>query len=339
MKLAAVNHLAEEVYICTSREGLRLRGIVHRSERANGRGLLLLPAGMKYRVGAHGFYVWMARQLARRGYTVLRADTAGIGYSDGPPHLGPVHEVWRRVEQGALVADAMDLAQDFRRRYQLESLVAGGICGAAVTAQLAVASDPRLLDGVLAINAPISLSSSPQHRRMNSENASLNARRYLRKLFSGFAWNRLLRGESDFSAIYAFVIIFLRDCLTLKGVSKERQLSDQLNEKFVSSYRSMCKNGVKVLYLFGGGDSQWTDFRSIFLKYYLHGKMEGEYHAVEVIPEANHELYLEQWQTAALESIQRWLDNPEKQSDTSAPAPVPSAERLTWRQHLHRTSL
>jgi len=65
-------------------EGDQLMAIMHRGNASMRRGVVIVVAGgPQYRAGAHRQFVSLARNLAARGYPVLRFDLRGMGDSSG----------------------------------------------------------------------------------------------------------------------------------------------------------------------------------------------------------------------------------------------------------------
>ena len=113
-------------------DGWKLNGLVHVPAPAPARrvGVVLLHENINTKFGTHRLLRQLAEALAQAGFYVLRYDDRGTCDSPGECEL----TVSDRV------ADACAVFMAFRRQYQLDSLVAWGLClGAAV----AVLSNPR----------------------------------------------------------------------------------------------------------------------------------------------------------------------------------------------------
>jgi len=196
----------EEVFEVRGSDGLVRRGILTLPAQAQPElTLLLLPAGLKDRVGPHRLYVRLARYLASHGIKALRLDGLGIGESDGElsEAFNGVH--YRRVQQGLYVADA-ELAMDaLMQRFPKARFVLGGLCGGAISAQLAAAADKRQrCVGVLSLSHVAVLDEEgPVSLRSRSEVVA-NSRSYLRKFFSASAWQRLIPGDSSLSSAWSY---------------------------------------------------------------------------------------------------------------------------------------
>ncbi|BAU47908.1 hydrolase [Sulfurifustis variabilis] len=299
----------EEPFEFRGRDGAVRRGILTPAEpgRSNGTGIVLLPAGLKYRIGPHRLNVTLARRLAPVGYTVLRFDPCGVGESDGALPAGPLRELWRTVEQGRFVDDTLHAARDLRERCGLQRLVLGGLCGGAVTALLAAALAPELIDGVLSINTAVTFSTDtkPARRPMGRIQARHNFKGYLRKLLAPAAWARIVRGDSDYSEITRTVVATVRSCL---GARRRPEHLSHENARFMESFESLERRSVPHLLIFSGNDNRWLEFQEVVLQRRLGGRLAGSAYEIEVIPNANHELHFADWQRELEERFADWLN-------------------------------
>ena len=136
-----MNGVGESVH----RFGPGLVGILHRPPSALSppAAVILMNAGLVHRIGPFRGYVTLARELAARGFAVLRFDQGGLGDSE-VSKLGSLER--RRVE----ITAAMDLLAS---EADSELFVLGGICSGADDAFLLAGLEPRisgliLLDGL-----------------------------------------------------------------------------------------------------------------------------------------------------------------------------------------------
>ncbi|MCB1692858.1 MAG: alpha/beta fold hydrolase [Pseudomonadales bacterium] len=301
MNLSQANRLGEQAFECRLGDDT-LRGIVHVPATPLGIGLVLMPAGYKYRTGPHGFYVRLARVLARHGIHVLRADFRGLGYSDGELPQGMIQKLWQNVEDGCFSDDAAALADALRARFGLSHIAAGGICGGAITAQAAAAARPGSIDSLVEINAPVVRTRMPgkaaPKRTQEIEREKAN---YFRKFLSWSAWRRVLTGASDYGSIF-------RTLFSRTGKSEADSAPDvSVNPLFDSSFEQTNAHGTFKLMLFGGKDARWFDFADLYLATRLSGRESGNSWRVEIVPDANHEMFLEAWQADAVSRIDAFL--------------------------------
>jgi len=100
-------------------------------------GILILNSGILHRAGASRLYVQLARDLAARGFTVLRFDFSGIGDSEGRKDTLP-------FEEAAVVEtrEAMDYLSETRG---LKRFVLLGLCSGADMAYLVGVADDRVV--------------------------------------------------------------------------------------------------------------------------------------------------------------------------------------------------
>lgn len=287
-------------------EGVVLRGIVTRADTVPcDMAVILLPAGLKDRVGPHRLYVQLARRLARTGVLVLRLDAEGIGESDGEleTDINPVH--YRRIQSGIFVEDILSAMRALTAREGIRRFVLGGLCGGAISAQLAAAAAPSSVVGVLSLSHVAVLDEDqPASARTRSEVVT-NNRAYLRKIFSVHAWRRLVAGESEWREIWQNMIGLWYLLLEKAGLGRRHWVNE--NPAFFTSFRQLQNAGVVHLMLFGERDARWTAFRELVVDGFLAGAMQGKGYRIEVVGEANHEFYLRPWTQSVLDQASDWL--------------------------------
>jgi uncharacterized protein len=263
--------------------------------------VILLPAGLKYRVGAHRFNVLLARQLAAWGLPSLRIDPLGLGESDGQWAAAPLDRLWRGIEFGAFVEDTLLAVQAVRERQGVRRVLLAGLCGGAMTAVLAAARERGAVQGVVALGLPVRPTAvDGEAAALAPEVARRYMGRYLRKLVSQDAWARMLRGHSNWGAITQA----MREALRPRAAAPDATVENPL---FVAAFRELQQQGVPQLLLFGSADNRWLDFESTFFARELQGQMSGAAYQITLIPEASHELHFEPFKQQALAALRPWL--------------------------------
>jgi len=302
----------EELIEIKGEEGLTRRGVITLPDAACrvGTGLLLLPAGLKYRIGPHRFYVKLARELARKGFTSVRYDPLGIGESDGCLERAPIKELWQSVEQGRYVNDALLAVDYMHSKLGLERVVAGGICGGAVSAVLAAHQSPKQLSGVCSINIAVSqsLPVGAATSRMGKAAIDHHFNAYMKKLASPAAWQRLLKLESDLHSIGRTVIAKASRPF-LRKISEQMREDPRYNRVVVAAIDHLRAKKFAHLMLFSGNDNRWLEFEDMVIDAFYQGKFANESSQVVVIEQANHELQLPEWQERAINVIEQWMNN------------------------------
>lgn len=156
--------------------GESLVGILHASEAAPRRGVVIVVGGPQYRVGSHRQFVLLARFLASQGVPVLRFDYRGMGDAEGAP---------RTFESiGDDIGAAVDalLAADTR----VSEVVLWGLCDAAAAIGMYAHKDPRVA-GLVLLNPWV-------RTEAGSADAMLRGY-YVRKVFDPAFWRKLLSGR------------------------------------------------------------------------------------------------------------------------------------------------
>jgi len=305
--------MREEIFEVMGNDGLVRRGVMTLPDGAAKVMLVILPAGLKYHIGPHRFFVKLARQVSGAGHASLRVDPVGIGESDGAIASAPTREVWRSVEQGRFVKDVALVCKALRERFPKLPIVVAGLCGGAITAQLAGAGLPDLVDAVLSINTAVTLSSArdDQSKTMGAAQAKLAWSRYVVKLFSILAWRRLLSGQSDMGSIRGSILALWKGAMVAMGFQKESTFPNE-NPAFWLSFRLIEQSRRHHFLVFAANDERWTEFQEIMVSRYLNGRMESEFYEISVVPGANHEFHDLASQTRCLSLIEEWLTRLER---------------------------
>lgn len=102
--------------------------------------IILLNAGLIHHVGPSGWYVPLARRLARQGFGCLRLDVSGVGES--LPRDGGGTEVDRAL------LDLADTLNALQTRKGVSRFVVLGLCSGAFFAHEAAVRDPRIAGAV-----------------------------------------------------------------------------------------------------------------------------------------------------------------------------------------------
>jgi pimeloyl-ACP methyl ester carboxylesterase len=244
------------VYLASS--AVVLHGIItepsHREK--TGRAVILLNSGAVSHTGPNRLHVSLSRSLARRGYTTLRLDMAGLGDSDarsGRPdgHMFPPEAL-----------DDIRCAIEFiRTRYAINDISLGGICSGAYHAlQAAIAGLP--VNRILMINPGQFLWTEALWKQgiggpdamLRSVFAARSLEYYFKSARSSNTWIRLLTGRLTVSQhvrallARAFVILqsILRDWARRLRIRLPRDLGWKLED--------IGARGVRMVFVFAHGE-------------------------------------------------------------------------------------
>ena len=294
--------MIDEIFELASDDGMTRRGILSMPERRLPAAVLvLLQAGVKYRVGPSRLYVDIARSLAESGFATLRFDPIGVGESDGTMESGHLHDLWRTIECGRFVADTVLVVESVRERLGEAKVFLGGLCGGGLTLQLAAAAlSERPPAGLISINTAVAYSrgrNQPPAPGHIEARANLSA--YSRKVLSADAWRRVVSGASDYRSIAA--------TLSALFSGSTDPSAHGVNPLFLSAFREVHLRGVPHLMIFSENDSRWFQFQEFVLGSELGGAREGPTHSVRLIPQANHDLHWKEWRATACGWITEWM--------------------------------
>lgn len=167
----------------------------HRSAMALPELVILLNTGANHRVGTHRLSVYLARELAAAGHTVLRFDKAGLGYSK-PCADGSTLQVFNdeTLENIRLTLD------HWQQHYGCQRFILAGLCSGAYFAFLSACQDSRVC-GVISMNQPTYHWQAGDSLELRSKNAIKSSHYYRLALLQKSTWLRLLRGQIDLAKI------------------------------------------------------------------------------------------------------------------------------------------
>lgn len=296
----------EEVFEVQGADGVTRRGVLTRAEHAGEVAAILLPAGLKDRVGPHRLHVHLARTLAARGITTLRFDPKGIGESDGLLETAFNGRHYRAIQQGLLVDDTLLAMHALGAATGARRFILAGLCGGAMTAQLTAAREPERIAGVMSLSAVAVLDEERPGVVAATRSETLShARGYLAKLFSPQAWLRLLRGEAGPGNALRTLRALCHLALVRLGLARRRASNE--NPMFFRSFERLERNAIPHLMIFGGSDARWLAFRELVVDGHLGGRMTGRGYHIHVVADANHEFQSRAWQQELLHTLLEWL--------------------------------
>jgi len=234
--------------ILTFGAGRPLVGVLHRPEHEVSRSdlpvVLMLNAGILHRVGPNRLYVTAARELAQRGFHVLRFDLWGIGDSqDSGVSSGG----------GTFRDDTRAAMDEISRLLGTERFMLSGICMGAKIA-LDVASKDSRVESLMLMEG-IYIKSAAYH---------------VRRILDLNKWRRILTGESELVRKIRSRI-FRRAAgknqkaaapATTSGGSRSVLLLEESDERHMKvKLQTVLARGTKVLLAFRNGNEISYNYR------------------------------------------------------------------------------
>ena len=266
-------------------DGDLLFGILHAPEGAAppALGFVFPHSGSRGRLGNTFHYRFFARELARRGYPVLRFDPPGLGDSEGVIETAFTQDFYGSIQHGRYVGDTLAAVAELRRRAHPKRIVLLGVCGGAFTA-LASAAASGTVDGAVLLSLPVMLDSSrtEQVKRIPAEHARKRLAIYRDKLLSPKAWWRFITSQSDTQAIKTYVRALLPSLIASR-FQKPTATDDgaaklTANPLFFEAARTLARRARRVLLIYGREDHFYSEFEREFLD--VHWAREPAYAAV-----------------------------------------------------------
>jgi pimeloyl-ACP methyl ester carboxylesterase len=213
-----------------------------------GKAVLLLNSGAVHHIGPNRLHVALARHLAKRGYTVLRMDMAGLGDSTSRPGE-PENVVYSRHA----LEDVRAGIEYLRNRWNVTDVRAVGLCSGAFNAfKAAVAGLP--LTGVVLIN-PLTFSCTegmslkyPEHR------VAADIMRYRTNAFRLAPWLKLLRGQVDLTEL-SLVLLRKTRALALTPLrAVARTLRIPQRNDLPTELNAIVGAGIRLNFVFAEND-------------------------------------------------------------------------------------
>jgi pimeloyl-ACP methyl ester carboxylesterase len=235
--------------------------------------VLIWNVGINHRVGPFRISVDLARRLAQQGFTVLRFDISGMGDSEVRK------DTLNEFERAALdVREAMDALQS---RRGINRFVLVGFCSSVDAAHVVAVEDERVA-GVAYLEAYVWRTGGYYLR-------------YPLRLLSTARWHRLLA--------LRFPNFF--------GMPELRESQEQVYvrdrpsvAKFRRDVRELVFRGVKLLFVYVGGDNPFTH-RGQFFEMVGGNDLEGKVQ-VEFYKDADHTFYLLRDRARLLDQVCTW---------------------------------
>jgi hypothetical protein len=254
---------------------------------------VLLCPGVKTRVGPHRLYRKLLAPFLSRGVPVLRVDFAGLGDSEGDWADNSLDQIYGLIERGHCAEDVRCAFDWLEAHCGIRHFIAGGLCGAAMTALHAATQDPRLA-ALYAIGLPaVFQGGSSNNVAPTTNELRVHRMRYLRKLIHPGAWLRFLSMKSDYRLMWQLLREGLRGKAPAPKPDRQAASSSSL-DRGVNPYLPLALLGLlaaghPALVLFGEDDPLRYSFEERFMQPWW-SALE-QYKALfsyAVIPDANH---------------------------------------------------
>jgi dienelactone hydrolase len=237
--------------------------------------VLFWNVGINHRVGLYRMYVDLARALAAAGYMSLRFDISGLGDSE-------VSRDDARPEHERAAADVRAAMQVLRTRRPVEQFVLVGFCSSVDAAHVLAIDDPDVVGAVFI-----------EGYTFTTPGARL---RWPLRLLNADRWERLLRRRASW--------LFGEAPLEIprEQVYKREYPSAK---KFRDDVARMVERGVRLLFLYAGGDTPY-EHRAQLFEVLRSSKLESRVE-LDYYPAADHTFFLVEDRVRAMNRIVRFI--------------------------------
>jgi predicted alpha/beta hydrolase len=248
---------------------------------ANRRAVVFPNTGTDFHMGASRMYVKLARAWARRGYSVLRMDFAGIGDS-GTRSGRPDNDLF----PPAALDDLRAGIKLMRDRYNVQELTLCGLCSGGYHSLRAAAAGLDV-QRILMVNPQNFFwkEGAPITEGMQIAEAVRNPGIYRRRVVSSSAWKRLLTGQVNLWRIAR--VYTVRSFLSLELIVRDiaRYLRVRLPRDLGWELEDIAKRGIHIAFVFSSGE---LGINLLKLQGGLSVKRLGDRCVVHIIDGADH---------------------------------------------------
>ncbi len=301
--------------------------------------VVLLNPGTKMRVGPNRLYLRMAERFVAQGYAVLRFDFAGLGDSEGDVPESQTADLFGAIQTGRYVDDVSASIDWLVAEKGIRRVVAGGLCGGAITALLAAERDPRIVS-VLGLGMPVILDGAhiDFSKYMTPAELAGQRRDYLWKLRLWeprvwLSWWRLVTGRSHYSHIVRTLLQPVKARLKRKAAAHEvtdAPITDNTNPRFAPAMRHVFAKRRPILLVFGEEDRLLMEYTAKYVgRHQSDLDRAASLYELHVIKQANHIFSLDEWRDDLLDRCDRWLQEHGRGARGIAPAVAPDAVAAT----------
>jgi alpha/beta superfamily hydrolase len=282
--------------------------------------VVLLSPGVKMRVGPGRLYVPLTQMLCEQGYAVFRFDFFGLGDSEGELKEKMLSDVYNHIEVGRYVDDTVAALRWLRESFAAKRFVLGGLCGGAITALLAAQKAPDA-EGLLSLGMTVTLAGNAVKpgNYLTTDELAVHRKLYLKKVFSPYAWWRLMTAQSNYSIIWHSVLrVFAKKKLakaaavpaTMASTAAPTTVEQRgnANPMFPQAYFAFLRRGGKAFMLFSGKDRLQSEYEEKFaLPFAEQLAPFGPQIERHLVSNANHVLSQHEWQREMVESSRLWM--------------------------------
>ncbi len=265
---------------------------------AEGAAIVFLHGWGGYRTGPHDMFVKMSRSLAVIGFTCVRFDFRGRGYSG---------TYGSTLTQQTMVQDLEAVLRYINDCLGIEKISLIGICSGARLALYYAMKGKMPIQHVAGLSLP-PLKSEEVRRRTAFNKSITNLNLYLEKLKERSVWNRIFRGEINYRQIFRIIFSSVPDLL--HGGTPKRNLSGiPLQKKSAERFKHFRGD---MLFIYGGRDPEAEP--SLLQIKHLTTRFSVR-HTIYKIEKANHSFYAREWENEIIKVTVQWLSGKRKVSD------------------------
>jgi hypothetical protein len=234
--------------------------------------------GINHRVGPYRIYVDLARKLAELGFTSLRFDVSGLGDSEVDP-------ADTRTDERRAIGDVQDAMQTLREQRGIQQFVLVGFCS-SVDAAHSLGASAENVAGVIYV-----------------EGYGFRTRgyylRYPLRLLDRNRWRRRLKIllPTLFPQVFGEPLSTEREEVYVRDYPTPGRFADDI--------KRMLTRGVRLLFIYAGGDTTYTYRRQLFDM--LGPDVSEERIELDFQQHADHTFFVVADRARALKAIADWM--------------------------------
>ena len=247
-----------------------------------------------YRIGPHQMFVKMARFLSRQGYSCLRFDFRGRGYSEGTKE---------NTNYQSMVSDLDTVIQSVNKAYKPTHVILLGICSGARTALYYIKNGKGAVHSLIELSCPLLWQANEVSAATSRTKSVMND--YAQKALHLDNWKRLFAGEVNSKMIGRIIRNNIFNYWqTVKKSMNRRNYRMVHHEKSDERYFNNFHGDVLLIH--GEKDPESVtatkQIKSLLQKHQI-GFEE------QTIKNANHSFYSLQWEKEIMDSVYNWIKN------------------------------
>lgn len=279
-----------EQTISFDNQNSKIYGIKHTSSisnNLNGIWIVFLHGWSGYRAGPHDIFVKMARKLTKLGFTCVRFDFRGRGYSG---------EKQFKASFISMSSDIHAVVKECHDNAEVRKIVLIGICSGARLGIHFIKNTSLKIDHLVEISSP-PLDETVINVKMELSKARFIGSGYLSKIFTIQTYKKLINKEIDYMRIFKIVINPFR-----KSIAKSSTQKAKTFQRWSPGDFPVFRGTVLSIHAEMDPETELatSQISTMLSQYHIQLK-------TEIVEGANHSFYSTNSENIVFDKIEKWL--------------------------------